>query len=123
MEVTDVSTDECNHIKRDREQNIEATIVLKKSGQTLSCELLNYYENCGLDYFDIDVDVVKVRQDSVLVDIKPVIPASKDCSCPFNASFTINGVASNRFYLKCWWYEGDVSFKDDDTLILRYGNK
>ena len=123
LNATDVENSDCLSHTRAAGDNQEPTIVLTKDGSILSVQLLNYRSNCGTKDFNIMPGISDDGNGnpcSVSIDVVPVIPAEKDCWCPFNISFTIHNLELNVFYLKCWWYEGLVELTDGETLSLEY---
>ena len=95
------------------------TIVMKRDGDIVCCELQNYVANCGLRGFDINMEIAKANgaPDTVLIDVKPEIEAGgKDCMCRYTAYFTLRDLTLDKFYMKCWWYEGMVTLRDTDSL-------
>ena len=102
------------------------TIVLKKESNILSVELLNYSSNCGTTDFKVNTNMSESSNDAtctVTAYVTPVVPASMDCYCPFNVSFTVRGLESNRFYLNCWWYQGLVELTEGEALVLEDSKK
>lgn len=98
------------------------TIKLTKEGNILSVDLLNYSSNCGTTGFDMESRMSSGNDDipSVVISVVPVIPAEMDCYCPFNISYTVRDFEKNKFYLTCWWYEGDIELTEGEPLVLEY---
>ena len=97
------------------------TIILKKEGDIITCELQNYESNCGTSDFHVGVKSVagKGVADSLRVFVAPVWSGNDmDCICPFNISFIVRDINSNSLYLQCWWFDGVVSFEENNTLKL-----
>lgn len=122
LEVSDTHNSGCvSETRSNSPANQWGTIVLTKEGSTLTVELLNYRSNCGTTDFDVHTDVAAEGDGapcSLLVSVTPVVPMPMDCNCPFNVSFTIRDVTFNSFYLKCWWYGGQVELTDGEPLVL-----
>ena len=95
-------------------------LVLTKEGNVVTCEINGFVANCGVDYFDIDSDYRNGNEalDTLFVNVCPVIPSEKDCTCPYNVSFTIRNVKDDCFFLNCWLYSGIVSFKESNQVDL-----
>ena len=101
--------------------NSTPTIILEKEGNILSVQLLNYESNCGTDDFEVNSNISEIGDDSpsLSINVTPIIEHGvARCICHFNLSFTVRGLESNSFYLKCWWYEGQVELNDGEPLIL-----
>ena len=98
------------------------TIKLTKEGNILSVDLLNYSSNCGTTGFDMESRMSSGNDDipSVVISVVPVIPAEKDCYCPFNISYTVRDFEKNKFFLTCWWYEGEIELTEGEPLVLEY---
>ena len=98
------------------------TIKLTKESSILSVDLLNYVSNCGTTSFEVESRLSVGNDDtpSVVISVAPVVPAAMDCTCPFNISYTIHGIENNKFYLTCWWYEGEVELTEGEPLVLEY---
>ena len=99
------------------------TIVLEKEGNVLFVQLLNYNSNCGTKDFELENKVsggIEEVPCSLTVNVTPVVPAEMDCYCPFNISFTMHDLNPNSFYLRCWWYEGQVELTEGEPLKLEY---
>lgn len=96
------------------------TIKLTKEGNILSVDLLNYESNCGTTGFDMESQMSSGNDDipSVVISVVPVIPAEMDCYCPFNISYTVRDFDKNKFFLKCWWYEGEVTLEEGKPFVL-----
>lgn len=118
-ELADQANSGCIDTRADGGETFE-TIVLQRDGGVIACQLRNYDANCGLERFDVNMRVVKADAgaDSVLIDVTPVAPDTKDCYCPYNASFTLRNMPEDDFVLKCWWYEGLVSLKEGEPLTI-----
>ena len=98
------------------------TIKLTKEGNILSVDLLNYESNCGTTGFEMECRMSGGSDDipSVVISVVPVIPAEMDCYCPFNISYTVRDFEKNKFYLTCWWYEGEIELTEGEPLVLEY---
>ena len=116
-EVGDVSDSGCTDKTR---ATIGSGLVLTKEGNIVTCEINGFVANCGVDYFDIEADYKKGNDapDSLVIKVKPVVPAEKDCTCPYNVSFTIRDIDTASFYLDCWWYEGVIELTEGEPLVL-----
>ena len=98
-----------------------STITLLKEGNILTVNLLNYTSPCGTQDFGITSMVGNCVGDnpcSVYIDVKPIYEEEADCICPYNVSFTIHNLESNKFILSCWWFEGEVTLTDGEMLKL-----
>lgn len=118
-ELTDVRNSGCNDTRSGDESAVE-TIVLKRDGSIITCGLLNYDANCGLEKFDVSMTLVKAKEgpDSVFIDVEPMVPHTMDCTCPYSVSFVLRDLALDDFYLRCWWFEGNVTLRDKDSLTI-----
>ena len=96
------------------------TIVLQKEGNTLSVQLLNYESNCATEGFVVNNSMSEGSNGipSLTVDVNPYWDMEADCMCPYNVSFTLRGLETNTFYLKCWWYEGQVTLEEGKPFRL-----
>lgn len=119
--VSDVEDSGClSHAPGD-DGELVPTIVLTKEGDILSVQVLNYESNCGTRGFDVTSSLSGGSDNepySLSVGVEPVVPAAMDCICPFNVTFTIRDLKPNSFYLKCWWYEGQVELTEGEPLVL-----
>ena len=122
-EVIDIENSGC--MNTTRSGNESRVLVLTKEGDIISCEVQGYYANCGVRSFDIESEYLKGEHapDSIFVDIKPVIPAQMNCTCPYNVYFTIRNVKADSFFLYCWLYSGMVSFKESSQVILNISSQ
>ena len=125
LTVSDIQKSGCLSYARGSEaQNSNLpTIVLKKEGDILSVELQNIWNNCGTWRYDITAELLDgwkgaSYSDSVTVKMVPYIPRKYDCSCPYNVSFKLQGLESNKFYLTCWWFDGLVELTEGEPLVL-----
>jgi hypothetical protein len=116
-EVSDIKDSGCTDKTR---ANSPSGLVLTKEGDIVTCEINGFVANCGVDYFDIESDYKKGNDapDSLVIKVKPVVPAEKDCTCPYNVSFTIRDIDTASFYLDCWWYEGVIELTEGEPLVL-----
>ena len=116
-EVGDVQDSGCTDKTR---ATAGTALVLTKEGNVVTCEINGFVANCGVDYFDIDSDYRNGNEalDTLFVNVCPVIPSEKDCTCPYNVSFTIRNVKDDCFFLNCWLYSGIVSFKESNQVNL-----
>ena len=107
---------------RGAEESALPTIKLTKEGSILSVDLLNYSSNCGTTGFEVENRMIGGNNDtpSVVISVVPVIPAPMDCICPFNISYTVRGLEKNKFYLTCWWFDGQVELTEGEPLVLEY---
>lgn len=100
------------------------TIILQKEGNILSVELQNYTSNCATSDFYVNSSISEGSEGSpsiLSVNVTPVTGEElADCICTFNVSFTVRDLEANSFYLKCWWYEGQVELSDGEPLVLEY---
>ena len=110
---------------RGAEESALPTIKLTKEGSILSVDLLNYSSNCGTTGFEVENRMIGGNNDtpSVVISVVPVIPAPMDCICPFNISYTVRGLEKNKFYLTCWWFDGQVELTEGEPLVLEYKTK
>jgi hypothetical protein len=117
-EVIDIEDSGC--MNKTRSDNQSRVLVLTKEDNIISCELQGYYANCGVRSFDIESDYLRGKDapDSLFVDIRPVIPAEMNCTCPYTVYFTIRNVTADSFFLYCWLYSGMVSFKESNQVTL-----
>ena len=107
---------------RGAEESALPTIKLTKEGSILSVDLLNYSSNCGTTGFEVENRMIGGNNDtpSVVISVVPVIPAPMACICPFNISYTVRGLEKNKFYLTCWWFDGQVELTEGEPLVLEY---
>ena len=112
----------CLSQTRGAEESALPTIKLTKEGSILSVDLLNYSSNCGTTGFEVENRMIGGNNDtpSVVISVVPVIPAPMDCICPFNISYTVRGLEKNKFYLTCWWFDGQVELTEGEPLVLEY---
>lgn len=114
-------------LTRSGEEDQEETIVLTKEGGCVTCELQNYIANCGTKGFEVKVSAAsgKNTPDTVIVDVAP-LPLTEDeakaCHCPFTVYVTLRDVNEDTFFLKCWWYEGMVTFDERQVVKLLKNN-
>ena len=115
----------CVSHSRGAEISTSPTIKLTKEENILSVELLNYTSNCGTTGFEVENKIIDGNNENptVAINITPVIPAYMDCTCPFNISYTVRDLEKNKFYLTCWWYEGQVELTEGEPLVLEYQTK
>ena len=121
-EVTDVSNTDCQYDSRSttRADQASPTIVLKKEGEIIYCELQRYGANCGVSHFDINSEYKRGKDnpDTLFLDILPVVPAMMDCSCPHTVNFTLRNVKADSIFLNCGWYTGMVSFRKTNQVTI-----
>ena len=101
------------------------TIILTKEGSTLSVQLLNYESNCATQDFKVSSSIYSESGIyRVSVNVDPVIPDGDGvwCVCPFNVSFTINGLESNSFYFYYLWYNGKVELTEGEPMVMAFIN-
>ena len=115
----------CLSHSRGAEIATSPTIKLTKEENILSVELLNYTSNCGTTGFEVENKIIDGNNENptVAINVTPVIPAYMDCTCPFNISYTVRDLEKNKFYLTCWWYEGQVELTEGEPLVLEYQTK
>ena len=115
----------CVSHSRGAEISTSPTIKLTKEENILSVELLNYTSNCGTTGFEVENKIIDGNNENptVAINVTPVIPAYMDCTCPFNISYTVRDLEKNKFYLMCWWYEGQVELTEGEPLVLEYQTK
>ena len=121
VELSDASNSGCLTRSDYDPSKAVGTIVLKKDGDIVTCELRNYESVCGTPDFNVDAKSVvgKGTVDSLFVNVSPVQPEHlADCYCPYNISFTMRNVQSSSLYVKCWWFDGVVSFGQNNTVTL-----
>ena len=117
IQVNDVNDSGCIRTMR---ESSPKNLVLKKEGDIVTCEINGIVANCGLAYFDIQTDYVKGKDtpDSLFIIVSPIVPSEKDCTCPYNVSFTIRNMKADSFFLNCWFYTGMISFKESNLITL-----
>ena len=118
-QVSDINDSGCTGKTR---ANSSLSLVLKKEGNIVTCEINGINANCGVDYFDIQPEyaIGKNAPDSLFIDLTPVVPDEKDCVCPYNVSFTVRNISADSFFLSCWLYMGMVSFKESNQITLEF---
>ena len=121
-EVSDIKDSGCTDKTR---ANSSRVLILTKEGDIVTCERNGIVANCGVDYFDVSSDYKKGNDapDSLFLNLCPVVPSEKDCTCPYNVSFTIRNVKSDSFYMYCFPFTGMVSFKESNQVTLEYSSK
>ena len=119
--VGDVSDSGCTDRTR---ADSSRGLVLTKEGDIVTCQINGFVANCGVDYFDVSSDYKKGNDapDSLFLNLCPVVPSEKDCTCPYNVSFTIRNIKADHFYIYCWPYIGIVSFKETNQVILDFNS-
>ena len=117
--VSNVQNSGCLNKTRGEDSQIVPTIVLTKEDSTLSVQLLNYESNCGTTDFNV-THIINNESGYwfMVVLVDPVIPAEKDCECPFNVSFTIHDLKTNSFYFNCWWWDGQVELTEGESMVM-----
>jgi len=120
-EVDDVTDSGCT----DRTRAGSFNLVMTKEGDVLTCEVQGIIANCGLDYFDVRPEYSKsaVGPDTLFLTIMPVVSWEKDCTCPYNVTFTVRNVSEDSFFLNCWRYTGMVSFTESGENRLEFGSE
>ena len=120
LAVEDLQNSGCLWQTRGEVSDPVPTIVLQKEGNTLSVQLLNYESNCATEGFVVKDSLSEGSNGipSLTVDVYPYWDMEADCICPYNVSFTLRGLETNTFYLKCWWYEGQVTLEEGKSLVL-----
>lgn len=113
--VTDLTNSGC--IAQTRAEQSVPTIVMRKEGDAVNVELLNYYANCATTGFEVIADV---GSDNTMVDVSvsPIMLMEADCTCPYNISFKLHGLTADSFYLTCWWFSGQVAFDETGEIRL-----
>ena len=91
--------------------------MMRKEGDAVNVELLNYYANCATTGFEVIADV---GSDNTMVDVSvsPIMLMEADCTCPYNISFKLHGLTADSFYLTCWWFSGQVAFDETGEIRL-----
>ena len=121
--VSDVHNSGCMAYTRGEEASNLPTIVIKKDGADVLVELQNYENNCGTTGFNVTTSIEKgwsgaSYSDSVFVSVMPIVPYEADCTCPFNVSFKLQGLESDKFYLTCWWFDGLVELTGSEPVVV-----
>ena len=121
LSVSDVQNSGCLNRTRADEDESREMIVLLKEGSSMTVKLLNYVCDCGTSDFDV-IPSMSGGSDgtpfSLSISVEPIVYADADCICPYNVSFTIQGLESNSFLFSCWWCEGMVTLTDGEPLVL-----
>ena len=125
LTASDVQNSGCMRGTRARanENEQRRTIILTKEGDILSVQLLGFEANCCISGFDVKSNMKDGSETmpcllSVSVGSYSDEEEECDCICPYNISFTINGVEVNSFRFSCWWYDGLVSLTEGEPLAL-----
>ncbi|MBR6032119.1 MAG: leucine-rich repeat protein [Bacteroidaceae bacterium] len=125
LAVSDVQNSGCLRSTRAQvnENEQRRTIILTKEGDILSVQLLGFRANCCISGFDVKSNMKDGSETmpcllSVSVGSYSDEEEECDCICPYNISFTINGVEVNSFRFSCWWYDGLVSLTEGEPLAL-----
>ena len=106
----------------DDEYEENRSIILTKEGNTLKVQLLNYIDNCGIWGFDV-IPYVSGGSNgepyTVSISVNPILGLDQAaCVCPYDVSFTLNGLETNSFNFSCYWCEGVVSLTDGEPLVI-----
>ena len=124
LAVSDVQNSGCLRGTRARanENEQRRTIILTKEGDILSVQLLGFKANCCISGFDVKSNM-KDGSETMPCLLSVSVGSNNDeeecdCICPYNISFTINGVEVNSFRFSCWWYDGLVSLTEGEPLAL-----
>lgn len=123
LEVDDVHDSGCTDKTR---ASSSSDIILVKEGDIITCQLLGIVANCGVEYFEVQPYYVKGENDapdSLSLNVSPIVPSEKDCTCPYNVTFSIRNVTSDSFYLNCWLYSGMISFKESNQVEIDVSSK
>ena len=123
--VSYVESGGCLSETRGDESQRVPTIILTKEGSTLFVQLLNYESNCATQDFKVSSSIYgESGIYRVSVNVDPVIPDGDGvwCVCPFNVSFTINGLESNSFYFYYLWYNGKVELTEGEPMVMAFIN-
>ena len=118
--VSDVQNSGCLNRTLEEENQSLPTIVLTKEGSILSVQLLNYESASTTTDFNVTSSISNNEPYSVTINVTPVTPSDITWTCLFNVSFTVRDLESNRFYLDCWWYKGQVELTEGEPLVLEY---
>ena len=106
----------------DDEYEENRSIILTKEGNTLKVQLLNYIDNCGIWGFDVIPYVsggCNGEPYTVSISVNPILGLDRAaCVCPYDVSFTLNGLETNSFNFSCYWCEGVVSLTDGEPLVI-----
>ena len=97
------------------------SIILTKEGSVLNVQVQNYPSHPDTENFVITPKMSGGSDGnpcSVSIDISPVNNSETCVITTFNVSFNVNGLEANSFYLSCWWFEGLVSLKEGEPLVL-----
>ena len=97
------------------------SIILTKEGSVLNVQLQNYSSHPDTENFVITPKMSEGSDGnpcSVSIDVAPVNYSETCVITTFNVSFNVNGLEANSFYLSCWWFEGLVSLKEGEPLVL-----
>ena len=97
------------------------TIVLTKEGSSLKVQLFNVESNCCTLGFDVKSSMKEGNETTpctVSANVYSTGELDCDCICPYNISFTINGIEANSFKFSCWWYNGLVNLTEGEPLVL-----
>ena len=121
--VSDVQNSGCLDMTQEEKSQSLPTIVLTKEGNVLSVQLLNYETDHTVTEFNVTSNINNDDSCSVTINVAPVIPNGQATwirLCLFNISFTVRDLVSNKFYLNCWWFRGQVELTDGEPLVLEY---
>ena len=128
LTVSDIQNSGClsetreNRAGDDDEYEENRSIILTKEGNTLKVQLLNYIDNCGIWGFDV-IPYVSGGSNgepyTVSISVNPILGLDQAaCVCPYDVSFTLNGLETNSFNFSCYWCEGVVSLTDGEPLVI-----
>ena len=128
LTVSDIQNSGCLRETRETragdDDELEETrsIILTKEGNTLKVQLLNYIDNCGIWGFDV-IPYVSGGSNgepyTVSISVKSILGFDQAaCICPYNVSFTLNGLETNSFNFSCYWCEGVVNLTEGEPLVI-----
>ena len=121
MPVSGIQNSGCLSGTRATDDAIVSTITLQKEGNILTVNLHNFISNCATEDFEITPKVSDGVGDdpcSISVDVKPICKEEADCICPYNISFTIHDLETNNFFFSCWWFKGEITLTEGESLTL-----
>ena len=99
LTVGDIQNSGCLWQTRGEDAEPVPTIVLTKEGSVLSVQLLNYESYCATKGFIVKNSMNEGSNGvpSLTVDVYPNGDSEADCICPYNVSFTLRDLETNRF--------------------------
>ena len=125
LSVSDITKSECLNNMTRGDGLPTATLVMKRDGNTIDCQLLDIMAQCALDFYaDAEYD----SEGTLVITIGDQSEISTNCVCSFNTSFHVEHAVFNQCLLRVQWdepgwakpyvlYEGDITISEEETMI------